>query len=145
MGPRAVATPLEKPAAPADRAADQAADVRVVITKVFVTGIRVDANIGVYRHEMGREQPLIAEVELDVAVAGAETLPETFNYEAILAAARDVAASGHIALVETFAERLGRALLTDPRVSRARVRVDKPMALSPHATGAGVEMTLIRA
>jgi dihydroneopterin aldolase len=138
-----LATPLEKSAAEQPQGQPQA-EARVVISKIFVTGIRIDARIGVYRHEMGREQPLIAEVELDVAVGGVETLAETFNYETILTVAREIAAAGHIALVETFAERLGRALLEDPRVSRARVRVDKPMALAPDATGAGVEMTLIR-
>lgn len=140
-----MASPLEKPAAAADDAPEAGAEARVVITKIFVSGIRIDAQIGVYRHEMGRAQPLIAEVELDVAIAGVESLADTFNYEKILTTAREIAAAGHIALVETFAERLGRALLADPRVSRARVRVDKPMALAPDATGAGVEMTLIRA
>lgn len=118
---------------------------RVVMTKVFVTGVQVQAEIGVYRHEVGRLQPLVVDVELDVPTAGAERLADTLNYEMILQAARDVAGQGHIGLVETFAERLARACLADPRVTRARVRVEKPLALAPHATGAGVEVTLVRA
>ncbi|WP_395671429.1 dihydroneopterin aldolase [Phenylobacterium sp.] len=114
------------------------------MTKVFVTGIEVDAQIGVYGHEKGRHQPLIVDVELDVPVAGAERLADTLNYETILQAARDVAAEGHIGLVEAYAERLARACLADPRVTRARVRVVKPMALAPHAAGAGVEVTAVR-
>jgi dihydroneopterin aldolase len=119
-------------------------DARVVMTKVFVTGVRVQAEIGVYKHEIGRMQPLVVDVELDVPTAGAERLADTLNYETILQAARDVAAEGHIGLVETFAERLARACLADPRVTRARVRVEKPLALAPDATGAGVEITLVR-
>jgi dihydroneopterin aldolase len=133
-----LATPLP------DSARLAAADAKVVMTKVFVTGLKVDAQIGVHRHEMGRAQPLVVDVELDVPTAGAERLADTLNYETILAAARDVAAAGHIGLVETFAERLGRACLGDPRVTRARVRVEKPLALAPDAVGAGVEITLIR-
>jgi dihydroneopterin aldolase len=129
------------------RAEDGAApspEGRVVMTRVFVTGLTVQAEIGVYKHEIGRVQPLVVDVELDVPTAGAERLADTLNYETILEAAQSVAAQGHIALVETYAERLAQACLADPRVSRARVRVEKPLALAPHAVGAGVEITLVR-
>lgn len=117
---------------------------RVEGSKVFVTGVEVQAEIGVYRHEVGRLQPLRVDIELDVPVGGAERLADTLNYETLLKAAQDVAAQGHIQLVETFAERLARACLADPRVTRARVRVAKPLALAPHATGAGVEIVVAR-
>jgi dihydroneopterin aldolase len=127
-------------------ASDQAAPaVRVVLSKVFVTGLKIQAEIGVHRHEMGRSQPLVVDVELDVPVAGAERLADTLNYETILTTAREIAAEGHIQLVETFAERLAQACLADPRVTRARVRVEKPLALAPDALGAGVEITATRA
>ena len=117
---------------------------RLAASKVFVTGLKVQAEIGVYRHEIGRVQPLVVDVELDVPTAGAGRLSETLNYETILEAARQIAGGGHIELVETFAERLARACLTDPRVTQARVRVEKPLALAPDAVGAGVEITLTR-
>lgn len=117
---------------------------RVVMTKVFVTGLKVDAQIGVYSHEMGKAQPLVVDVELDVPSAGAERLADTVNYETIGEAARAIAAEGHIQLVEAFAERLARACLADARVMRARVRVEKPLALAPHASAAGVEITIVR-
>ncbi|MBS0360920.1 MAG: dihydroneopterin aldolase [Proteobacteria bacterium] len=114
------------------------------MTRVFVSGLKVQAEIGVYRHEIGRVQPLVLDVELDVPTAGAAHLSETLNYEAILKAARDIAAGGHIELVETFAERLAHACLADPRVTQAKVRVQKPLALAPDATAAGVEITVVR-
>src|ERR1700749_4970736 len=114
------------------------------MTKVFVTGLKVQAEIGVYRHEIGRVQPLVIDVELDVPTAGAGRLSDTLNYETILAAARELAAGGHIELVETFAERLAQACLADPRVTQARVRVEKPLALAPDAVAAGVEIVLVR-
>ena len=117
---------------------------RIVMTKIFVTGLKLQAQIGVYRRERGRGQPLVVDVELDVPTAGAEHLVDTVNYESVVAAARGVAAEGHIALVEDFAERLARACLADPRVTRARVRVEKPLALAPDAAGAGVEVTMVR-
>lgn len=117
---------------------------RIVMTKIFVTGVKVDAEIGIYRHEKGRAQPLVVDVELDVPTAGVERLAETVNYETVVRAAREVAAEGHIGLVEAFAERLARRCLADERVTRARVRVEKPLALAPDAAGAGVEVTIVR-
>jgi dihydroneopterin aldolase len=113
-------------------------------SKVFVTGLKVQAQIGVYRHEIGRVQPLIVDVELDVPTTDSDRLAETVNYETILQAAQQLAAEGHIDLVETFAHRLAGRCLADPRVSRARVRIEKPLALAPDAVGAGVEITLAR-
>ncbi|HEY5071149.1 MAG TPA: dihydroneopterin aldolase [Caulobacteraceae bacterium] len=117
---------------------------RVLITKVFVRALEVDAEIGVHAHEKGRRQPLIVDVELDIAAAGWRALAQTVNYETIAAHARRIAASGHIAVVESFAERLARACFADPRVLKAKVRVEKPLALAPHAAAAGVEITAVR-
>ena len=120
------------------------AAARIVVARVFVRGLKVEAEVGVYAHERGHTQPLVVDVELDVTTARAEHLSQTVNYETIAAAARDLAAEGHIELVETFAERLAERCLVDPRVTRARVRVEKPMALAPHAEAAGVEITAVR-
>lgn len=120
------------------------AAARIVVARVFVRGLKVEAEVGVYAHERGHTQPLVVDVELDVTTARAEHLSQTVNYETIAAAARELAAEGHIELVETFAERLAERCLVDPRVTRARVRVEKPMALAPHAEAAGVEITAVR-
>lgn len=117
---------------------------RLVASKVFVKGLQVQAEIGVYRHEIGRVQPLIVDVELDVPTSAADRLADTINYETLLKAAQDLAAEGHIQLVETFAHRLAERCLEDGRVARARVRIEKPLALAPHAVAAGVEIVLDR-
>lgn len=116
----------------------------LIASKVFVTGVQVQAQIGVYRHEIGRVQPLVVDVELDVPTDASDRLADTVNYETILQAAQELAAQGHVDLVETFAHRLAERCLADPRVSRARVRIEKPLALAPHAVGAGVEIVLGR-
>jgi dihydroneopterin aldolase len=115
-----------------------------IITRVFVRGLRIDAEIGVHDHEHGRKQPLIVDVELDVEAAGWRALHETVNYEVIVEAARAIAAEGHIGLVENFARRLADRCLTYPRVAQARVRVEKPLALAPDAAGAGVEIIAVK-
>ncbi len=111
--------------------------------KIFVRALTVQAEIGVYEHEHGRRQPLVLDVELDMAASGFEQIGDTINYETIGQIAREVAASGHIKLVETFAEQVALACMRDPRVLSARVRVEKPEALAPAV--AGVEILLRRA
>ena len=108
--------------------------------KVFVRGLRLEAEIGVHGRELGRRQPLVIDIELEIELGQGRGLGETVDYERIAAAARALAAEGHIGLVETFARDLGRRLLDLARVRRARVRVEKPEALAPQAAGAGVEI-----
>ena len=118
---------------------------RVEITKVFVRGLKLEAEIGVYDHEHGRRQPLVIDVELDIESGAWAHLADTINYEVIAQKAKAAADTGHFKLVEGFAECLGRACLEDVRVTRARVRVEKPWALAPQAEAAGAEIVLVRA
>jgi 7,8-dihydroneopterin aldolase/epimerase/oxygenase len=116
---------------------------RLTSLRVFVRALTLDAEIGVHDHEHGRRQPLIIDVELEVAAGRAEVLSETVDYQTVVAHARAVAGE-HIRLVETFVERLARRCMADPRVLSARVRAEKPEALAPDAAGAGAEITLSR-
>ena len=124
--------------------ADPSVATRIIVARVFVRGLRIEAEVGVYAHERGRTQPLIVDVELDVTTGHAEHLAQTVNYETIANDARALAAEGQIELVETFAERLAERCLVDPRVTRARGRVETPLALAPQAEAAGVEITAVR-
>ena len=113
-----------------------------ISTTVFVRGLSVAARIGVYDHEEGRDQPLIIDADLEIETHGWSRLSDTVNYERVGVHARAIAEAGHIGLVETFAHRLAVACLAEPRVVRVRIRVEKPLALAPHAAAAGVEITL---
>ena len=110
---------------------------------VFVEGLGLDAEIGLYDHERGHTQPLSVDVELALTPATAHGIHGTVNYETLAAKARALAASGHIELVETFAERLAADCLDHPRALRVRVRVRKPEAIGG-AAAAGVELTASR-
>ena len=113
------------------------------IRRVFVRGLRLDIEIGVHRHEHGRVQPVVVDVDIDIPMAAVTRLADTVNYEAVVERATAIAAEGHIMLVESFADRLGQALMDDARVRRVRVRVEKP-AILPGTLGAGCEITLAR-
>jgi len=128
------------PAEPAPRSAPG-----IVGLKVFVRALRVEAEIGVNADEYGRRQPLIIDVELDIAPPErCEHIAETVNYETVVQQARALAGAGHVKLIETFAQRLAEAMMAEPQVACARVRIEKPQALMPQAEAAGVEITLAR-
>ena len=113
-------------------------------TKIFVRNLTLEAEIGIYSHEQGRLQPLVVEVELEVAAGAGRSIAETVNYETIVQHAVSIAAAGLIGLLETYARRLAHACLSEARVLSARVRVEKPLALAPRTAVAGVEVRLDR-
>ena len=110
---------------------------------VFVRGLTIQAGIGVHDHELGRLQTLILSVALTLEPHAVARLSDTVNYEGVAAAARAIAAEGHVGLVETFAQRLALACLDDPRVRLVEVTVDKPGALAG-AEAAGCSVAYVR-
>ena len=132
------------PRSPAETPSKARPSFKVEALRVFVRGLRIEAQIGVYDHEHGRGQPLMIDVQLEIAAAHCEHIADTVNYESILTMAKAVAAERHWKLVEAFAERLAESCLVDPRVDRVRVRIEKPEALAPHASAAGVEIVMTR-
>ncbi len=111
--------------------------------KVFVRRLELQAEIGVYPHERGRAQPLVVDIELDLSPEPTAGIGDTVNYETLAAHARQIAAEGHVELVETFATCLAFACLSERRALRARVRIEKPQAI-PGAEAAGVEVVMGR-
>ncbi|MNW03020.1 Dihydroneopterin aldolase [compost metagenome] len=83
------------------------------------------------------------DVELDLGAGPINRLSDTLDYEGVARIARELAGGEHIALVETFAERVALACLADHRVLAVKVRVEKPGAI-PGAAAAGCEVAYSR-
>lgn len=96
--------------------------------RIFLRDHLVEAEIGVYADEFGKTQRLRFNVDLDVIRAADLYDDDTANvvsYDLIVEAIRDLAAGPRIGLLETFAERLAARILKEPRVARARIRIEK--------------------
>ena len=111
--------------------------------RVFMRGLRLDAEIGVHPHERGRVQPLVVDVEVTLSPREVAHIGDTVNYELLSGYARALAARGHVELVETYAQDLARAVLRESRALSVTVRVEKPQALEG-AQAAGVEVRIAR-
>jgi dihydroneopterin aldolase len=116
---------------------------------VFVRGLAVQARLGVHPHEKAAPQRVVISIELAVededapASVGVDDMRRVVDYERVVKAARATAAAGHTLLVETLAERIAEAALSDARVLRARVMVEKPDAF-PDAASVGVAVERVR-
>ncbi len=115
------------------------------IRHVFIRNLELPAQIGVYRHEVGKMQPV--RINVDLAVEDVmdlnDDLAKVVDYGVIEGKIRAILAGGHLNLVETLAERIAAACFEDSRVKTARVRVEKLHALSA-AESAGVEIERTR-
>ena len=93
--------------------------------------LRVEARIGIHRRERYVTQTVA--IDLDVGVPGSavfesDKVADTIDYEQVALRIRELAASEHFRLVETFADRIASLLMNDfgapwVKVSAAKVGI----------------------
>ncbi|HTW27489.1 MAG TPA: (5-formylfuran-3-yl)methyl phosphate synthase [Acetobacteraceae bacterium] len=107
--------------------------------RVFVRDLVLPVVIGAYARERHAPQPVRFEVEAHVARIRRPTqdMRDVFSYDVITDGIRMLIAAGHVALVETLAERVAAMVLEHPRVTRVMVRLEKLQ------TGSGIVGVLI--
>lgn len=118
------------------------ADASKQLRHVFVRDLELDASIGAYDQEKGRTQRIRINLDLSVDESGAghgDSLDQVVCYDQLVAGVKSILREGHINLVETLAEAIGRFALEDVRVVSVRVRVEKLDAI-PEASSVGVEI-----
>ncbi len=94
---------------------------------VFVDDLVLPVFIGAYARERDAPQNVRFAVTASVMRGGrsAEDMRDVFSYDLITDGIRLLIGSGHVALVETLAERIAAMVLGHPRVARVVVRVQK--------------------
>lgn len=116
---------------------------------VFIRDLVLQASIGVHPHEAARTQRVRINVDLGVdddgarsgsrAAIGRDDLSRVVDYEGVAQRVRSIVEEGHVRLVETLAERIAEACLSDRRIKLARIRVEK-LDVFADAASAGVEI-----
>ena len=117
------------------------ADAARGIRHVFIRNLELPAQIGVWRHEHGKQQPVRINVDLAVEdlIDLGDDLTKVVDYGVIEDKIRAIIGEGHIRLIETLAERIAATCFEDERVKTARVRVEKLHALTG-AESVGIEI-----
>lgn len=133
-------------AAPGNVTPLRIADAARLTRHVFVRDLRLDAHIGVHRHEEGRAQPIVVNVDLTVTEGDAsldDSLANVVCYERVVNDIKRLVDEGHVRLVETLAERIAAECFEDARVLAARVRIEKLDAIA-EARSVGIEIERLR-
>jgi 7,8-dihydroneopterin aldolase/epimerase/oxygenase len=117
--------------------------------RIELRSLQLTARVGVLPHEQTQPQPI--EIDLDVGCdlqpAGtSDDLADTVDYGALCARAEQVVAAGHVALLETLAERIAAAVLdADGRIEEVTVAVRKLRPPVPQQLAtSGVRVTRTR-
>ena len=104
----------------------------VVADKVFITGLRATAVIGIYDWEREIRQNLQLDLEMQTDVrraAASEDIADALDYEKISNRVRDFVEQSEFLLVETLAEQLAGLLIAEFNVPWLRLSVHKPDAI----------------
>jgi 7,8-dihydroneopterin aldolase/epimerase/oxygenase len=129
-------------AKPAAELAPVATLTKALTTKIFIKGLVVQAECGVYAHEMGKKRPLVIDIEVNVGGdirSTSDELAQTVDYDTLAQHIHDVAAESHLHLIETFAEQVCAKVLMDSRIESVKLRIEKPGSV-PGAVCSGVEI-----
>ncbi len=100
---------------------------------VFVEGLELLASVGIFEVERRYEQRILVSVTLAVEDdydGKSDRLDQVLDYGTIVEHCRRLVDGTHFNLIETLAERIAEATLSDRRVARVRVRIDKPDIIS---------------
>jgi dihydroneopterin aldolase len=105
-----------------------------MLDRISIVGLRVRGRHGVFEHERAEGQDFVVDAVLwlDAApAAAADDLSLTADYGVIAGRLAAIVAGEPVALIETLADRLAAACLTDKVVQEAEVTVHKPAAPVP--------------
>jgi dihydroneopterin aldolase len=111
-------------------------DPKEATDRIFVRDFDLPVSIGAYIREHDKPQRVRFNIEARVYRNDrvAEDMNDVFSYDLITDAVRMLVAEGHIALIETLAERVAAAVLSHPRVASVTVRIEK-LDIGPGSVG----------
>ena len=99
-----------------------------VRSSLFVRRLRMDARIGVYDWEKAAPQPLLIDLEFDLAsllACHTDRLGDTVDYAEVVARLRELAVERHYDLVEALAEAMALAVQGEFGVPWLRLTLTK--------------------
>jgi dihydroneopterin aldolase len=110
--------------------------------RIFLRDLELIASVGIHAHEKIKPQRIRVSVDLQVdarSPTAGDSIDSVLSYEDVANSIRAIVAEGHVHLIETLAERIAAACLADARVSRAKIKVEKP-DIFPDAATVGIEI-----
>ena len=114
---------------------------------IFLNDFMIDANIGVYKHEKLKRQPLrinvIAKVKNPKTINDSR-LQSVVCYNQISKKIKKIIGAGHTVLLEKLAEKIIQECFKNKRIETMKIRLEKLDAIK-EAASAGIEIERSRA
>ena len=113
---------------------------------IRINDLKVRALIGTYSWEKVNKQELVINIAIEYDASKAclsDKLRDALNYESVAAKVIRTAERSRHSLLEKLASKLLAGIMSDQRVEKAYVRVDKPHAL-PQARSVAFELSAER-
>lgn len=95
---------------------------------IFIRGLRIDAWIGLHKHEKLAPQTIELDIEMGIpgtAVFTSGKVADTIDYSVVVEHVRALVAAEHYGLVETLADRIAQMIMADFRAPRVKVCITK--------------------
>lgn len=109
---------------------------------IFLNNFTLQANVGVYKHEKEKAQPIkinvIAKVRNPKRIND-NNLQSVVCYNQISKKIKKIIKSGHTILLEKLAEKIFQECFKNKRIETMKIRLEKPEAIEG-AAGAGIEV-----
>jgi len=109
---------------------------------IFLNDFTLQANVGVYKHEKEKTQPIkinvIAKVRNPKRIND-NNLQSVVCYNQISKKIKKIIKSGHTILLEKLAEKIFQECFKNKRIETIKIRLEKPEAIEG-AAGAGIEV-----
>lgn len=109
---------------------------------IFLNDFTLQANVGVYKHEKEKTQPIkinvIAKVRNPKRIND-NNLQSVVCYNQISKKIKKIIKSGHTILLEKLAEKIFQECFKNKRIETMKIRLEKPEAIEG-ARGAGIEV-----
>lgn len=111
--------------------------------RIILSGLALDARVGILEHERRATQPLHIDAEFDVDIlhkTDDQDIRSVLDYRSLREIIIDQCTRAHVNLLETLTEQIAQRLLTEfPDINAVKLRISKPMAFSDCAA-VGVEI-----
>jgi len=112
------------------------------LDRIHIVGLLVRCIVGTNPGERAKPQDVVINITLHAdlrAACHSDRIEDTVDYRSLKQRIVNMVEASHFFLVEALAEAVSDICLSDPRVRKARVRVEKPTALR-FARTVGVEI-----
>lgn len=109
---------------------------------VFISGLKVDAIIGVYEWEQAITQPLVFDVEMfgsQQIAATSDDIKDAINYKTVCERIAELSKTSKVALLERLARLVADMILTEFLAQKVIISIHKPTAIK-NASSVGVKI-----